>query len=180
MSVDLTAVVIAAFPVRGCFDPPHVAAPAGLIYQWVNTTLMGSLDLKPLQQRLGNGWSFVAPSKHPELQATTLAKIVDGHGFCLLEKPTALVAEQRAMERAPHMDLDIRALSILERYEGKAQHVSVKGQSLRVSIRKRSKGGTIAGSLKTLDEVRDELAKHFDAADVRLFMQRHFGTQEGH
>lgn len=97
-----------------------------------------------------------------------------------MEKPTALVEEQRAVERAPHMDVDIRALSILERYTGDAQQVTVKGQSLRVSIRKRDKDGIVARPIETLDEVRAELAKHFDPADVRLFMKRHFRTQEGH
>ena len=180
MPVDMTAVVIAALPSAGCFDPPQYPAPDGTTYTWVNTTIMGDPDLARLQQRLATGWSFVTPDTHPDALAMTMGEAILSQGFCLMAKPTAQVAEQRAIERAPHMDLDIRALSILERYEGEAQHVSVKGQSLRVSIRKRTRDGSVAGPLKTLDEVRTELAKHFDAADVRLFMQRHFGTQEGH
>lgn len=180
MPIDMTERVIAALPSAGCFDPPQLAAPDGTTYTWVNTTIMGDPDLARLQQRLATGWSFVTPDTHPDALAMTMGEAILSQGFCLMAKPTAQVEEQRAIERAPHMDLDIRALSILERYEGEAQHVSVKGQSLRVSIRKRTRDGSVAGPLKTLDEVRTELAKHFDAADVRLFMQRHFGTQEGH
>lgn len=181
MSVDMTALVITGLPgPDGCFDPPKFPAPPGTTYQWVNTTLMGEPDLKRLYDRLYNGWSFVVPSAHPEALAMTMRHAVRSQGFCLMERPTALIEEQRAIERAPHMDLDIRALSILERYTGDASQVSVQGQSLRVSIRKRTKDGVVARPLNTLDEVRAELAVHFDPADVRLFMKRHFGTVEGH
>ena len=176
MSIDMTAIVIAALPERGCFDPPQLPVPAGTTYQWVHTTLMGEPDLQSLHQRLDSGWTFVAPSVHPTSLAMTVDEAIGRQGFCLMGKPTVLIEEQRAKERAPHMDLDIRVLSILERYTGDAPRVNVGGVALNVSVTHRLKDGTKAAPISTLDEVRSELAKRgFAQADIRLFMQRHFG-----
>ena len=179
MPIDMTEMVIAALPgPDGCIDPPRLPAPSGMTYQWANTTLMGRPDLDRLSLLLDNGWAFVAPSVHPTVLAMTMGNAVNGQAFCLLHKSTAHVAEQRARERAPHMDLDTRAIDIMERYTGSAPLVSLGGAAMRVSVAKRHDDGEIARPLDTLDEVRAELLKRFAEADVRLFMRRHFGEQK--
>ena len=178
MPLDLETMVIAALPSRdGGIDPPQIPAPPGITYQWTNTTIMGEPDLKRLSQLADTGWTFVPPSAHPTVPAMILGAAIATRAFCLVAKPTALIEDQRAKERAPHMDLDIRVLSILERYTGGAPRVSVGGVNLSVSITHRLKDGRTAAPIETLDEIRFELAKRgFPEADIRLFMQRHFGA----
>lgn len=137
---------------------------------------MGDPYLKTLHERLENGWTFVAPSDHPSMLALSIKATMAQQGFCLLAKPTPDIEEQRARERAPHMDVDIRVISIMERYTGEAPLVSVGGTALKVSVKHRLKDGTVALPIPTLVELRAELAKRgFPEADIRLFMKRHFG-----
>lgn len=175
MQRDLVVIVALPSP-DGGIVPPQLAPPDGITYHWANTTLMGEPDLGRLNGMLGDGWAFVPTEAHPEALTMTVGETIGAQAFCLLEKPSALVAEQRARERAPHMDLDIRVLGVLQRYTGKDHAATIGGQSLRLSITHRDKDGTVAKPLETLDEVRAELLKRFAEADVRLFMQRHFGV----
>lgn len=48
----------------------------------------------------------------------TMDEAIAAQAFCLMQRPTADVQEQRARERAPHMDMDFRMLTILGRYTG--------------------------------------------------------------
>ena len=124
---------------------------------------------------IDDGWTFVAPSAQPTIPPMTLAKAIKSQAFCLLERSTALVLEQRARERAPHMDLDTRALAIMGRYTGDAPIISVG--RIRVTVTKlRADDEEAPPPLTTPEEVRTELLKRFAPADVRLFMQRHFGV----
>lgn len=177
MPIDMDALVITALPSpNGGIEPPELPAPEGTTYLWANTTLMGEPDTKRLNDLLGSGWAFVAPVAQPDALAMPMGRATAARGFCLMEKATALVEGQRAQDRAAHMDLNIRALSILERYTGEAPRINIRGQSLRITIAKRNKDGAVAPPLKTLYEVEQELARcGFPAADICLFMQRHFG-----
>ena len=174
--MDTAQIVIVALPERGYFDPPEVPSPEGMTYQWVNTTLMGDPYLKTLHERLENGWEFVAPSVLPSMLALSIDEAITRQGFCLVAKPTSDIEEQRARERAAHMDVDIRVISIMERYTWEGSNVNVGGVAMNVSVTHRLKDGTEAAPLNTLVEVRAELAKRgFPEADIRLFMKRHFG-----
>lgn len=179
MTFDMAAPVVAGFPDKdGCFDPPQLQAPAGTTYLWANTTVVGQPDLDRLGKLLRDGWSFVLPTEQPSATSEPLGATILRNGFCLMEKPTELVAEQRARERAPHMDMDIRVISIMERYTGEAQPVELAGVTLGITVKHRLKDGTMAAPLETPADVQAELLKRgFAPADVRLFMQRHFGKE---
>lgn len=177
MSLDMTALVVAALPSPdGGIEPPDLRAPVGITYRWVNTTILGNPDLETMAKRHDDGWTFVAVDRHPEALKMTLEEATAKQAFCLMERGTDAVQEQRAKERAAHMDVDIRVLNILERYTGETPEIVVGGVPLRASARKTITDGTLARPITTLDELRAELAKHyFTEADIRLFMQRHFG-----
>lgn len=141
-------------------------------------TLLGEPDLKHLRQMQSDGWAYVAPSAHPELLAMTMADAMQARAFCLMHKSTAAVQEQRARERAPHMDMDFRVLAILERFTGPKP--TMRGPNrMAVSVRRRKPEGEDPNApppIHTVNDLRAELLKRFAEADVRLFMQRHFGV----
>lgn len=173
-------VIIALLNPDGGITPPDLAPPAGTNYHWANLTVMGTPDLEGMQKKLRDGWTFVPPSAHHGASAMPLDEAIECQAFCLMEKATILVQEQRARERAHHMDLDTRVLGIMKRYTGEAQRISIGGIDMIVDVTRRAErdgAEIVARPINTLDEVREELAKRgFPEADVRLFMKRRFGV----
>jgi hypothetical protein len=68
-----------------------VQAPPGWTYQWVRSALLGEPDPLNVQRRLDNGWTFVAPSQHPELPAYAADEAIEGFGLILMQKETAKI-----------------------------------------------------------------------------------------
>lgn len=124
MAVDLTrrgflkglagVAVIAVLP-RAAYTPaPSVAAavvpateavpPPGITYNWVRTSLLGEPDMENLEGRINNGWTFVRPSAHPEMQTEDAAIAFEHGGLILMQCSTAEVEARRAAEHKAKMD----------------------------------------------------------------------------
>ncbi len=105
-------------------DPWAIQAPPGTTYQWVRTALLGTPDPENVQKRLDNGWVFVPPAVHPGAPLSTVNTAIETSGLILMQKPTALVQETLAQERAPRMDQDHRVVSLACRYRAEDEAVA--------------------------------------------------------
>lgn len=81
-------------------DPFAIKPPAGLTYQWVRTALLGEPDPANVAARVENGWTFVAPSIHPDAPTATLDISIENGGLVLMQKPTSEVMAQLAKDHA--------------------------------------------------------------------------------
>lgn len=75
-------------------DPFSIKPPEGLTYQWVRTALLGEPDPANVAARVENGWTFVAPSIHPDAPTATLDTSIESGGLVLMQKPTSEVTAQ--------------------------------------------------------------------------------------
>jgi hypothetical protein len=92
--------VIAETQVIGKIATFDVKVPDGITYNWVRTSLLGVPDIENLQDRLNNGWTFVAPAIHPELPHTEATNAIDRMGLVLMQCPTVEVDKRREAEEA--------------------------------------------------------------------------------
>lgn len=75
-------------------------APPGWTYEWKTKEVMGEEQSSYLVSLRLNGWDMVPAKRHPELMPTDskLANI-ERKGMVLMERPTEIVEEARAIER---------------------------------------------------------------------------------
>lgn len=79
---------------------PLPPAPDGWTYEWKRKSVMGQEDPAHMTDLLRKGWEPVPASRHPEMMPTgNTYESVERKGMILMERPTELVEEARAIEQ---------------------------------------------------------------------------------
>jgi hypothetical protein len=79
---------------------PLPPAPDGWTYEWKRKSVMGQEDPAHMTDLLRKGWEPVPATRHPEMMPTgNTYESVERKGMILMERPTELVEEARAIEQ---------------------------------------------------------------------------------
>jgi len=77
---------------------PLPPAPDGWTYEWKRKSVMGQEDPAHMTDLLRKGWEPVPATRHPEMMPTgNTYESVERKGMILMERPTELVEEARAI-----------------------------------------------------------------------------------
>lgn len=75
-------------------------APPGFTYEWKVRTVLNEEQSSYLVELQRNGWEAVPLSRHPEMMPVGWkGETIEVEGLVLMERPTALIDEDREMER---------------------------------------------------------------------------------
>lgn len=66
-----------------------VVPPPGFVYNWKRSALCGEPDIANIEKCLAQGWEFVTPSAHPEMQPVEAPSAIEGGGLVLMQLPIA-------------------------------------------------------------------------------------------